>query len=717
MRNRILGIFITICILATTFVALPTFALEYYDGDLRYTVENNQATITGGWRLNREIVDIPSVIGPNSYTVVAIKDSAFSLNGCTKKFTIPDTVVSIGEDAFYSCSVLEEVKISKSVKNIGEGAFRGNKKLKSIIVDKENPYFSVNDNWLMTKDKSKAMAYCGEISGVYTMPDYIKEIGGGAFYSNEALTGINLPSGLITIGNSAFGYCPNLKEITIPSGVKKIGEYAFTSCGALKKVNMGNGVEEIGERAFCDCSALTDLKLSDSLIKMGIGAFERCTDLTSVTIPSGMKNFEGNPFNECSSLTSFNVETGNQYFSVIDGVLFNKNKTTLISYPGGKSGEYTIPNGVTEIGNSAFYRCDGLRGINFPASLVKIGDYAFEECKNIYEIDLPVGVQRIGNNAFSWCYGLYDVKLPKGLKAIGDYAFMYCEDISEIDIPSGVTTLGADVFYGCSNLTEVNLSETVRQIDSHRTFFNCTSLEDINVDINNPYLSSVDGVLFNKDKTQIVRYPLGRAGDYDIPVTVNSMADYAFGGSIYLTGVSIPRAVKKISDNAFWCCYDLRKVTLSKRVEEISYRSFYYCYDLRNYGTVYYEGSASDWSKIKIDVGNDELINSYIDYYNEIPVTNAEFTSMKYENNRLKATIEYEYDLPRNSKVMVVLYDKKGSLVKFKTYTIDSDQKEIEVNEEIKNLSGTYKVKTYFMDNTIVLKPLETPITDSITIN
>jgi hypothetical protein len=220
-----------------------------------------------------------------------------------------------------------------------------------------------------------------------TIPNSVTSIGERAFYGCRGLTSIEIPNSVTSIGEAAFNCCSGLTSIEIPNSVTSIGEYAFAECTGLTSVTIGNSVTSIGEGAFYGCTSLTSITIPNSVTSIGEGAFYGCTSLTSVTIPNSVTSIGADAFAGCSGLTSINVASDNSNYCSVDDVLFNKDKTTLIQYPGGKQGaSYTIPNSVTSIGAGAFYNCSGLTSVTIPNSVTSIGADAFAGCSGLTSI-------------------------------------------------------------------------------------------------------------------------------------------------------------------------------------------------------------------------------------------------------------------------------------------------------------------------------------------
>jgi hypothetical protein len=274
-------------------------------------------------------------------------------------------------------------------------------------------------------------------------------------------------------------------------------------------------------------------------------------------------------------------------------VLFNKDRTTLIRYPAGKSGKYSIPAGVADIEGGAFEGCARLSDITIPAEVTSIWDSAFYRCAALTGITIPAGVTRIGDSAFSGCAALASVtfEADSSLDYIGNYAFTGCAALRNISIPKGVTYIGYRTFSGCSVLGGINVDRENSNYSSedgvlfdktketlikcpegksglctipasvtgivYEAFYDCAKLTGINVEEGNNTYSSEDGVLFDKAKETLIKYPGGKSGAYTIPAGVTSIREGAFFYCAALTGVRIPAGVIDIGEGAFAGCAKL----------------------------------------------------------------------------------------------------------------------------------------------------------------
>ncbi len=376
-------------------------------------------------------------------------------------------------------------------------------------------------------------------------------------------------SGALTIPSTIDG-----KEVT------SIGQSAFEQCKKLTNITIPNSVTSIGNFAFYVCSSLTSITIPNSVTSIGDYAFYVCSSLTSITIPNSVTSIGDYAFYACSSLTSINVSDNNKNYRSVDGVLFNKDKTELIQYPRKKEGtSYKIPNSVTNIEYCAFMECS-LTSITIPEGVTSIGYEIFYGCSSLTSITIPDSVTSIGNKAFYDCSSLTNITIPNSVTSIEERAFENCSSLTNMTIPEGVKSIGNGAFNNCSSLTSITISESVKSI-GNGAFNYCSSLISINVSDNNKNYTSIDGVLFNKDKTEIIRYPSVKEGtSYDIPNSVTSIWDNCFEDCSGLTSITIPEKVTSIGAHAFEDCSKLTSITIPEGVTSIGYETFYGCSSL-----------------------------------------------------------------------------------------------------------------------------------------
>lgn len=370
--------------------------------------------------------------------------------------------------------------------------------------------------------------------------------GENATYTFSA-TGELIISGTGAIYADAFYYNKEIANVVIGDGITEIGADAFNGCSNLTTLDLGNTVMVIGDNAFYHCYNLTDVDIPDSVITIGWAAFSNCDSLTSVTIPDSVTTIYAWAFSDCNNLKSV-----------------------------------TIGNGVIFIGDFAFGDCISLTNIHISDSVATIGENAFHNTEyyntscNWENQVLYIGRYLIkANTSLS---GFYTIK--QNSINIADAAFADCEHLMGITIPNSIENIGSFAFSWCDNLTSITIPDSVLNIDN-TAFHNCDNLSSINVDENNPTYSNDDnGILFNKNKTILVKYPEGKFNiSYVIPNGTKIIDDYAFYSCNNLMNVSIPNSVTDISDYSFYYC-GLTSVTIPNSVTTIGEGAFRCCSNL-----------------------------------------------------------------------------------------------------------------------------------------
>ena len=403
---------------------------------------------------------------------------------------------------------------------------------------------------------------------------------------NKAIKTVKIQNGVTSIGDYAFDNCTSLTSIEIPSGVTSIGDGAFAYCTSLTSIEIPSGVTSIGNSAFKNCTSLASIEIPSSVTSIGNEAFAYCTNLTSIEIPSGVTSIENYAFSNCTSLNSINVDKDNQSYSSEDGILFDKEKKKLITYPAGKKEkEYNIPSSVTSIGAGTFYGCRSLTRIEIPSSVTSIECLAFYGCTSLTSIEIPSSVTRIAAQVF---YG--------------------CTSLTSIEIPSSVTSIGMWAFYNCTSLTSIEIPSSVASIGIY-AFSRCVSLNSINVDKSNQEYSSEDGILFDKDKKELICYPAEKKEkEYNIPSSVTSIGTYAFGNCTNLTRIEIPSSVTSIGGGAFDNCTSLTRIEIPSSVTSIGTYAFSWCVSLNSINVDKSNQEYSSEDGILFDKGKTKLI-------------------------------------------------------------------------------------------------------------
>ena len=477
-------------------------------------------------------------------------------------------LVQIGLGAFMDCKDLSAITIPSSVQCIRVDAFGGTA-LYNNPANWTNGVLYIN-NCLIEADEN--------IVGDYRIKANTRLIADNAFQSCSYLSSVTIPGGVKVIPNGMFYDCTSLTSVDIPNGVTRIGEFnsleildhsngVFDGCTSLRYISIPNDVRIIGDAAFKSCHSLRSITIPSSVTHIGNWAFAFCEGLTSFTLPNSVTKIGVDPFCDCSSLTSpvYNAH----YFAymppsyrgaytipigikqIVDGAFYECTGLTTV----------TIPNSVTSIGWGAFMGCIGLTSVTIPNSVTSIGDWVFDGCTGLTSpvynahcfaympstyrgaYTIPSGIKQIAGSAFEDCTGLTSISIPSSVTTIGAWAFHGCKGLTSVTIPNSVTRLGEGAFSGCEKLSFVSISNRLTILD-YETFASCSSLTK---------------VIIPEGVTEIRGFGLDYSGAFDhctslmyvsIPRSMKSIEYEAFLGCESLTSVSVP-AHTEIEEDAF----------------------------------------------------------------------------------------------------------------------------------------------------------------------
>ena len=397
----------------------------------------------------------------NTYYLIAY-------TGSDEELVLPNDVNGVGyyiyDRAFTGKSNLISVTIPSCVTRIGVGAFNGCTSLTKVnflgTADQwAQIYFETfNDNSANPLMHAHNLYLNGVLATEINLTT-TKKVNNIAFYNCTSLVRVVLGSSVTEVGSYAFYQASSIKSLTLSSSLTKIGGDAFRGCKSLTSLTIPSGITTIGSLVFADCSSLTSLTIPDTVTTIGDAAFIRCSSLKKLTIGAKVEKIAYNAFTECNALTTITVSSSNANYCVDNNVLYNKNKTSLILYPLGKTAtSFTIPSGVVDIGGNAFRGNTSLRSVTMPNTVKTIGEYAFEGCTS-----------------------LTSVTLSSTLTSIDYYAFNGCSSLKTITIPSSVTSIDRSVFGSCSSLSSIvfeNPNGWIRTTSSSATSGTSVDLTD-----------------------------------------------------------------------------------------------------------------------------------------------------------------------------------------------------------------------------------------------
>lgn len=408
------------------------------------------------------------------------------------------------------------IQLGAGITDVGPGMFFSNEyvadnkwsNLEKIEVDRQNQYLCSIDGVLFNKQRTRLIRYPDKRTGSYTIPSGVKEICGNSFscgnlnkvimpdsvievgakaFGGSQITDVQFGNGLTIIGEQAFVET-QLTSVYIPKGVKEIGVRAFAYNKKLKKVVSETGLlstqedsyifdycenltdvtvaGDIASYTFINCPAIANLTLQEGTTAIGAGAFDS-KSLEEIRFPSSYKTWNPGAFQGCSNVKSYFVAQGNPWYSSLDGVLFNKNQTRLISYPQGKEDQqvYRIPEQVTDIEKYAFYN-SSLQKVVVPRGITKLSRGVFEDCSALKEVILSEGITALEGEMTAWKYNAG--------------VFHGCKALKSIVLPYTVNSLWVnDIFYGCSSVEYIVFSKNRVKMQYDTVMADCTNLKKV----------------------------------------------------------------------------------------------------------------------------------------------------------------------------------------------------------------------------------------------
>lgn len=486
------------------------FEYEYEGQTLTYTVidETSRTCMIKdgprGYSSNENQVSGVLVIPPYAwfnnvqYSVVAIGKQSFEATGIVQ-VTIPESVTSIGNRAFAGSHQLKTITIPAGVTSMGQQVFADCLGLAEIKVESGNKNYTSLDGVLCNYEKTEIIKCPPAKTGSFHIPESATTVDENAFQGCTGLTDVTIPESVTSIGKRAFERCYGLQDVTLNNSITSLGEFAFSG-SSIGTVTLPESLKTISKGMFDSCSSLEAVKIPDSVTEIGSRAFIFCSALTDVQLPESLESIGSEAFIR-SGITSIK-----------------------------------IPDNIRYIEGNTFEECTSLQTLTIGNSVNRIGNGAFRSCKSLSSLSIGNSVMIIGKDVFQGCESLTSVTFPTSVQYIYDHAFSNCKGLTELAIPASVTIIGDGAFGFCENLTAIN------------------------VDPANRYYASIDGVLFDKEMTKLIQYPISKAGSCVIPGTVTTICDFAFYTCKSLTSVTIPKSVTSIGYVALSGCDSMKAI-------------------------------------------------------------------------------------------------------------------------------------------------------------
>ena len=489
---------------------------------------------------------------------------------------IPVGVTAIGDNAFENRTGVTSVTISSWVKSIGKYAFANTPYLTSVTFE--------GDKLQNLTVGEYAFANCASLTTLV--------INGGSI----------MDYGKLVIGNYAFA---NNTKLTTPqiaenANITAIGAYAFSGCSAITEVVIQKTTETIGERAYAQCSNISKVSFAEGAnVAFGSFVFEGCQKLGTIALPSTITVFDGSVFAGCNNIAEIIVDTDNPVLSSVDGILYDKDVTTVIYCPKAKVVDFTtLPETVIKIGTAAFQANPSITTLVIPARITEIGEMAFENCVNLTSVvfegtadvvlgksafancstlatvTLPSGLTNISEKAF-YLTALAAIEIPETVTSIGAYAFAKT-DIATLTIPASVATIAEGAFSGCANLTTVTFAEGGSSNLQLGTTDNTVGVFEASTAITTVVLPKRIEIIGSRAFFNSIVTAMTIPAD----ASLKSIGDYAFYHNQFDT-IALPEGLTYIGSHAFEHC-QLTAINIPTTVTEIGECAFLSCGMLTN---------------------------------------------------------------------------------------------------------------------------------------
>ena len=607
----------------------------------------------------KEAVSLTSITIPEG--VVSIGERAFYKCINLVSVTILSNTINIGYDAFYGCYFTQANFINNSPATDNRGATIVDEEVEgllikeSVIINTRKHIEEVTIPTHVIEIAYKAFVGCEHLTSVSIPDNSVRTIGNEAFMGCKALSSVSIGKGVTKIGKKALYDCTALSEVTMGDGVTSIGYEAFSNTGIYNdKSKWTNGILQVDNYIIKAQTTLSgDYTVDDTIYAIASGAFEGCSSITSLNLGNGVKGIGYKAFYGCSSIEAIEIPASviileDMAFSgcsLLTSITWNAkdcekvyaDETPMGSLPGmvGNSvikdafagireqiTSFTIGADIEIIPSSLCREMASLRAIELPDGLKEIGVSAFRGCKALASITMPQGVTSIGGSAFSNCLSLRTITIPENVASIGDEAFYNCRaltsivwnakdcarfynnmamdapdcipfegeyitsltfgdkveripeylccggmNITSITIPESVSSIGHEAFSGCKLLTSVSIPDNVESIGGS-AFYNCESLSSVVIGNG---VKSIGGYAFNSCEA-LSTVTLGSA--------LESIGERAFAYCSSITTLTIPEKVTTIGEAAFRYCTSLESVVMNEGLSSIGIGAFLGCSSL-----------------------------------------------------------------------------------------------------------------------------------------
>lgn len=540
--------------------------------------------------------------------IVSIGDEAFSGTYSLTSITLPESLETLGSYAFGG-SFIENITVPSKVKDIPPTAFMSCDQLVSVTLPEG-----------LETIGSSAFYCCKALTGI-TLPAGLKKVGSHVFASCESLKEIVFPDQIEAMDYGVFDGCTVLEKVVLPKNLTDIYDSMFLGCSALSEINIPESVTYIGDLSFSR-SGIKKLSIPAGVSYIEPSAFYNCDALESITIDGKNEHYtvvDNSLYTkDMTAIVHYVGSKGQTSFKLPDSVT----RVCDSAFSGANELLNLDISSAYQLDYSAVSGCKSLKSVKLSEHLIEIPSSCFQSCTSLESIDIPKGVKAINSSAFYACESLVSVTLPEGLEKIGDSAFSICQWLKSINIPSTVTEVGWNIIGNTAIYNSLPLENGVRYLDGWAVDVSVSdsvafkegtigisrqilgahpatvfipktvkyisngglqgasysrTVESYTVDPENPYFLSEDGVVYTKDKTELVAYPQNSGFiKYTVPEGVKAIRDCAFYNT-NIEQIEFPDSLEYIGNRAFYYSTGLKSALLKENVKFIGDMAFGSC--------------------------------------------------------------------------------------------------------------------------------------------
>lgn len=484
-----------------------------------------------------------------------------------------DTLIEIEPFAFNSCDKLVNIYLPKNVEKFYGNSFFNCNSIEHIYLDKENQNYIVKDDVLYDKNKTKLIYYCtNKRDATFVLPSSVTSVENYSFYHSFNLINVELSTNTVNIGDYAFNHCNQLKKIYNTENLNTIGKCSFAICESLECIDLPETLLSIPDSAFYSCKNLKLIKIPNSVTQIGRSAFSFDTSLEKVYIGDKVKLIDFYAFEYCKNLSTVEISKNVTGMSIERAAFFHCPKLKSIF----------IPKGVTNIYSKGNVR---LRPFGYmydfdstEQDYKKVDDftiYGYDNSDAVrYALYADLNFVSLGKTPNRFNYKVKEDNTAEIYSVSGESNLL---DIPETIDGFKVTSISENAFENVDRIKQVKIPSSIKNINSS-AFIGCGNIKEFYVDSANEYYSSNLGVLYNKDSTKLICYPVGNESkEFIIPENVKVINDCSFYSAKNLERVIISNSVTNIRDEAFYNCKNLSYITLPNCLNFLGSSAFANC--------------------------------------------------------------------------------------------------------------------------------------------